>query len=189
MLIQNKEDLLLLFQTDGWIMDILKTVKTLELPDWWVCAGFVRSKIWDTLHGYRERTPLADVDVIFFDPAEVDEGYEKELELRLQQLAPTIPWSVKNEARMHLVNDIPPYTSSEDAISKFPETATGLGLKLDVWDQVIVTTPWGLEDVLEMNIKPTPLFQSSPELAAIYEKRIVQKNLKSKWPQVTVFHT
>ncbi len=30
-------------------MEILETANSLNLPDWWICAGFVRSKIWDTL--------------------------------------------------------------------------------------------------------------------------------------------
>ena len=37
----------------------------------------------------------------------------------------------KNQARMHVVNNMLPYSSSVDAISKFPETATALGVTLD----------------------------------------------------------
>lgn len=170
-------------------MDILRAAKSLELPDWWVCAGFVRSKIWDTLHGFTERTPLPDVDLIYFDATNKSETIEKEFEIQLKQIIPYIPWSVKNQARMHVINNLPPYLSSVDAISKFPETATALGLKLDDQDKVILAAPCGIDDVLKMMIKPTPYFSKGQELAAIYEKRIVQKNLKAKWNKVTVFHT
>ena len=40
------------------MMDLLKGAKSLNLPDWWICAGFVRSKIWDVLHGFDERTTI-----------------------------------------------------------------------------------------------------------------------------------
>lgn len=171
---------------DDWMMEILRNVKSLNLPDWWVCAGFVRSKIWDTLHDFTERTPLSDVDVVYFDRSNLDEKIEKELEQKLKRLNPLIPWSVKNEARMHLANHIPPYSCSEDAISKFPETATALGLALDEQNHVVLTAPCGIHDVLNMRIKPTPFFSETQERAKIYEKRIVEKNWTSVWSKVTV---
>ena len=129
-----------------------------------------------------------DVDVIYYDPAHIDEDYEKKLENELKSLMPEIPWSVKNQARMHVVNQIPPYTSSEDAISKFPETATALGVKLDKEDKLVLTAPCGLEDVLHMEIKPTPFFTETKERAAIYEERLTKKNWAAKWPKVKVHH-
>jgi len=41
--LKTEEDILKLISEDDWMMDILITVKSLNLPDWWVCAGFVRS--------------------------------------------------------------------------------------------------------------------------------------------------
>jgi uncharacterized protein len=187
-LLDNKEDILQLVRADVWMMDVLMAAKSLKLSDWWVCAGFVRSKIWDTLHGFTERTPLVDVDVIYFDSSDKDEEIEKRLQIRLNEIMPYIPWSVKNQARMHVVNNIPPYLSSIDAISKFPETATALGLKLDDQDKLILAAPWGVEDVLQMTIKPTPYFLECNDRISIYEKRITQKNLKSKWSKTRVFH-
>lgn len=127
MMIQNEKEIIQLIKEDEWMMDILRAVKSLHLPDWWVCAGFVRSKICDVLHGFKERTPISDIDVFYYDDGNTDELEEKKLEMRLRNILPDIPWSVKNEARMHVVNGIPPYSSSIDAISKFPETATSLG--------------------------------------------------------------
>lgn len=187
-MIRSKEDIIRLISADEWMMDILRAAKSLLLPDWWVCAGFVRSKIWDTLHGFTERTALSDIDLIFFDALNTSEAVEKQYEIQLKQIIPYIPWSVKNQARMHLVNNIPPYMSSVDAISKFPETATALGLKLDDQDNVVLTAPCGIDDVLEMIIKPTPYFSECKDRAAIYEKRIVQKNFKDKWSMVTILN-
>lgn len=74
-----------------------------------------------------------------------DDAWMKQLEQKLKGMNPDIPWSVKNEARMHIVNNIPPYTSSVDAISKFPETATALGLALDERNDVVLAAPCGIE--------------------------------------------
>ncbi|RYL92560.1 nucleotidyltransferase family protein [Sporolactobacillus sp. THM7-4] len=170
------------------MMQILKSAKTLNLPDWWICAGFVRSKIWDTLHSFKERTPIPDIDVIYFDPTNIDELEEKKLEEILNVIMPDTPWSVKNEARMHIKSNMPPYSSSVDAISKFPETATALGVKLDEKDNVILTAPYGISDVVNLKVKPTPFFTQTKERVEIYEERILKKNWKSIWNNLKVYH-
>ncbi len=182
-----EEDVIRIIVEDADMMEILRAARALNLPDWWVCAGFVRSKIWDTLHGFSSRTVLADVDVIYFDDQHMDELVEKKLEEELRTILPDVPWSVKNEARMHMVNNLPPYLSSVDAISKFPETATALGVKLDDDEKVILTAPWGIKDVLHLEVKPTPHFIVNKDLARIYKERIVKKNWQSVWKQVKVF--
>src|SRR5690606_955501 len=161
------------------MMEILHQAKSLELPDWWICAGFVRSKIWDTLHEFTERTPLTDIDVIYFDSNDLKEETEKEYENHLRTLNPTIPWSVKNEARMHIRNNVPPYESSIDAISKFPETATALGIKIDSNNHIILTAPHGIHDVIHLEVRPTPYILENQHVASLFKDRIRKKNWKS----------
>ncbi|MDQ0254077.1 hypothetical protein J2S74_001450 [Evansella vedderi] len=184
-IIENEKDIIQLVENDPWVMKVLLTVRRLELPDWWVCAGFVRSKIWDILHGYETRTPMEDVDVIYFDPSNVNEQEEKKLEQQLGELNPNIPWSVKNQARMHHINGLPPYRSSEEGISKFPETVTALGLKVNVNEEVVLTAPHGIEDVLRMEVHPTPLFKEG-KLKDVYIKRVTTKKWKEAWPMVKI---
>lgn len=184
----NEENIIELITEDKWMMNILKMAKLLDLPDWWICAGFVRSKIWDTLHNFKERTPIPDIDVIYFDPIKVDELMEKKLEQFLKTLMPNIPWSVKNEARMHIKSNMSPFSSSVDAISKFPETATALGVKLNENNNVILTAPYGIYDVVNLEVKPTPYFTKTKERVEIYEERISKKNWKSIWKNLKIYH-
>lgn len=186
--IKTEQDIIKLIQNDTWMMEILQKAKSLQLPDWWVCAGFVRSKIWDILHGYEVRTPTPDIDIIYFDPLHISKSTEKKLENELKSIDSTIPWSVKNQARMHVVNNMPPYSSSVDAISKFPETATALGVTLDEQDNVVLTAPCGIEDVLTLQVKPTPHFLETKARITMYEKRLQKKNWQSKWLNITIFH-
>lgn len=95
MTIQTEQDIIRLIENDEWMMDILQMAKSLELPDWWICAGFVRSKVWDTLHDYEIRTATPDIDVIYFDQLHTDEVYEQSLEKALVNMDASIPWSVK----------------------------------------------------------------------------------------------
>ncbi|MUV37756.1 hypothetical protein JNUCC1_01562 [Lentibacillus sp. JNUCC-1] len=186
--LKNEQDILTLIREDDWMMYVLAAAKSLSLPDWWVCAGFIRSKIWDALHGYSERTPIMDIDVIYYDEANIDETEEKRLEQELTNRHPHEPWSVKNEARMHIVNDIPPYASAVDAISKFPETATALGVKLDEHDNLILAAPHGVEDILNLQVRPTEYFTQVKKRAMIYEDRLVKKNWTSNWNMVSIQH-
>jgi hypothetical protein len=184
----NEEKVIALIKKDEWMMEILDTAKSLNLHDWWICAGFVRSKVWDELHDFIVRTTIPDIDLIYYDSTNIDELEEKKLEEKLKFLLPNIPWSVKNEARMHLRNNVPPYSSSVDAISKFPETATALGVKLDEKDNVILTAPCGISDVVNLEVKPTRFFTETKERAEIYEERITKKNWKSTWRNLKVYH-
>lgn len=186
MQLYNESDLLRVVKEDAWMMGILASAASLQLPDWWVCAGFVRSKVWDVQHGYTERTPLQDIDVIYYDRSELRPEADQALEARLKQQHPGIPWSVKNQARMHKVNDLKPYRSSTDAMSKFPETATALGLSLREDGEVILAAPHGLEDVLGLVVRPTPYFTANPHLWPVYEKRIARKNWQSIWTALRV---
>ncbi|MED1089627.1 nucleotidyltransferase family protein [Bacillus paramycoides] len=186
MTIKTEQDIIHFIQNDPWMMNVLQMAKSLQLPDWWVCAGFVRSKIWDTLHNYEVRTATPDIDVIYYDSMQKDEAYEQLLETKLTNMDATIPWSVKNQARMHVVNKMLPYSSSVDAISKFPETATALGVTLDEKNNVILTSPCGIEDVLSLQVKPIPHFLETKERIHMYKKRVIKKNWQSKWPNITI---
>ena len=185
MKIQTEQDIVRLIENDEWMMNVLQIAKSLELPDWWICAGFIRSKIWDTLHNYEAKTTMPDVDVIYYDSLHKDEIYEQSLETKLMNMDAAIPWSVKNQARMHVVNNMPPYSSSVDAISKFPETATSLGVTLDE-NNVILTAPCGIEDVLSLQVRPTAHFLESKERLHMYKNRVIKKNWQSKWPSITI---
>ncbi|MFC0301258.1 nucleotidyltransferase family protein [Virgibacillus soli] len=185
-MLTSQDDIIELIEADEWMMQILHTAKILALPDWWICAGFIRAKVWDTLHQFTKRTPLPDIDVIYFDPTATDERQEKIYEKQLHKLHKGVPWSVKNEARMHRLHQFPPYTSSVDAISKFPETATAIGVKLDAENNLILAAPHGVTDLLQLHLKPTPFFSSTTERLDIYRSRLSKKNWQLTWNNITV---
>ncbi|SDL88799.1 hypothetical protein SAMN05216244_1114 [Sediminibacillus halophilus] len=184
---KTETDIIQLIEEDSWMMDIIHATAKLQLPDWWVCAGFVRAKIWDTMHQFSKRTPLSDIDVIFFDPTQPEEEYEKRLEKQLSFILPGIPWSVKNQARMHKVNSLSPYLSSMDAMANFPETATAIGVKTNQYGDIVISAPHGIKDVLNLEVKPSPRFLSDKELLKIFEQRMKRKEWKRNWHNLTIY--
>lgn len=178
------EEVTLFLENDDELMSLLTTVASLNLPDWWICAGYVRAKIWDDVHGYLVPTPTEDVDVIYFDPSHNNETIEKEYEAQLHALLPNVPWSVKNQARMHLVNQLPPYQSATDALAHFPETVTAIGVSLDAGGRLKLAAPYGVDDLVGLKLRPTPAFANDASHHHIYRARINKKNWQAIWPRL-----
>src|SRR5690606_25751082 len=107
---------------DPWAMDILRIARRLALPDWAIGAGFLRGLVWDRLCGFASRTPLNDIDIVYFDTTDTGRDRENAAEAQLHAWRPDQVWSVRNMARMHLRNGDASYRDTEDAISHWLET-------------------------------------------------------------------
>ena len=149
----------------------------------WIGAGFVRNAVWDHLSGQdTEATPLADLDVVFHDPAIATAEHDARIEAALCTAAPDLPWSVHNQARMHERNGHRPYRDVADALTHWPETATAIAARLGP-KGVEILAPFGVEDVLEMIIRPTPAFRTKPEIPLA---RLEAKGWLTRWPSLRV---
>jgi uncharacterized protein len=168
-----------LIRADKWRMDCLETVKNAELPDWMIVAGFVRNLIWDYLHGRDVYTPLNDVDVVYFDPADVSADTEQRIESHLQTARPAIRWQVRNQARMHLRNGHPPYRNAADAISYYPELATCVGVRLNENDALELIAPHGIEHGWALTIMPNP---KAGYPHSVVRDRAANKHWLDIWP-------
>ena len=172
-----------IIKSDQLLMSILKAVQTLQLNDCWVAAGVIRNKVWDYLHNVQ--TEINDIDVIYFDEYDSSIEAEKALESKLQEIMPNQPWSVKNQARMHKINRIPPYASSSDGVAHFPETPTAIAVRLNN-NKLEILAPYGLNDLFEGLVRPTPPFNENSKLYTIYSNRIQNKNWGSIWNNLIV---
>lgn len=156
----------------------------LGLPDCWIGAGFVRTPVWDRLHGYDRPTPLDDIDVVYFDPACLDPEAEQAQEARLRKALPDLPWSLRNQARMHLRNGDPPYRSTGDALRHWLETPTAVALRLAADGRPELLSPFGLDDLLNLVIRPTP--HARAKRMAAFRERLAAKDWLATWPKVRV---
>jgi hypothetical protein len=161
-------------------LQALAAARALDLPDCWIGAGFVRAAVWDHLHGFALPTPLADIDVVWFDPAGPDRDLDAALERQLSAAAPGLPWSVTNQARMHERNGDRPYRSTSDAIRHWPETATAVAVALSAEGSICLDAPLGIADLLAMIVRPTPHFRE--HRLADYRERQQRKSWPAIWP-------
>lgn len=180
----NEEVILKLIEKDPWMMEVLATASDANLPDWMIGAGFVRNKVWDYLHGYSNKeVPTSDIDLVYFDPAELSEDTEKEIDRRLKEKL-NINWSAKNQARMHLKHGRGvPYKNSEEALSEWVETPTCVAVRLEKDDTLKLFAPHGIDDLVNLVVRPTPSFENDLET---FWNRVKSKNWEKKWPKLVI---
>jgi hypothetical protein len=162
-------------------MQALNIAASCNLPDWWLAAGFVRNLVWDQLHGYAQPTPLNDLDLIYFCTADTSKQRDRQLEHQL--IAQTgQPWSVKNQARMHLRNLDAPYLSAADAMSYWIEIETAVGATLNAQGEICIIAPLGLQPLFELTITLNPKRQKLLD----FQQRICEKKWFELWPKLRV---
>ncbi|QNK89578.1 nucleotidyltransferase family protein [Sporosarcina sp. resist] len=172
-----------IIKNDEYIISILKSVEKLNLNDAWVAAGLIRNKVWDVLHNIN--TPINDIDVIYFDNIDTSWETEKDLEKKLEILIPNQPWTVKNQARMHLKNGFDSYNSSFDGVAHFTEIPTAIAVKI-CNSELKIMAPYGLDDLFKKIVKPTPYYQNNSKLRSIYIERMQEKKWHEIWIDLSV---
>ncbi len=180
-----RQDLLQAIQLNTDLMRILTIICNLGLKDSWLAAGSVRNFIWNLLSDKSPFDHETDVDVIFFDP---DISYEEtvSLEKKLREDFPQYQWELKNQVYMHQHSPhTAPYTSSRDAMSKYPERCTAIGLRLNEDSTLELFAPYGLEDILKFQVHPTPHFLENEDRMKLYQTRLSKKNWQEKWKNLT----
>jgi hypothetical protein len=166
---------------DAIAMEQLRAVRSLDLPDWCIAAGFVRNRVWDHLHGIVPPREPVDIDVIYFDASDVSRESEAAFEQRLGRLLPGPPWQVRNQARMHVWKHVPPHRDTADAMTFWLESVTGIGVRLEVDDALTVIAPLGTDDLLNLRCRPTPYGRIRRHE---YDARVEAKRWRELWPRV-----
>lgn len=150
-----------------------------EVKDWYIAAGFVRNLVWDKLHDAPESI-LADIDVIYWCDVETSIYRDKLIELALTEQA-NLPWSVKNQARMHKKNNHPEYTSCLNAMSYWPEKQTAVAAKLDEEGELIIDSIFGLETIYNLTVNYNPKADES-----VFMSRVASKPWFNQYPRLSL---
>ena len=178
---QNNAQIKKWISQDPIRMQALFDARELGLRDWCLAAGFVRNLAWDKVHGYACATALNDIDLIYFDPNNTSEEAEKGLELRLRASS-DLPWSVKNQARMHTRNSDSSYTSTEDAMSYWVEVETAVGARLNGNDDIELVAPFGVDALFQYTIT----MNSKRPKPEAFVQRTQRKRWLEIWPKLVI---
>ena len=168
------------------IESVLSRAGEIDLADGHLCAGCIAQTVWNHGTGRPPDHGIRDLDLIYYDPADLTESGEASAAARIAGLLADIPAAidVKNEARVHLWYEsrfgipIAPYGSVAEAVDSFPTTATAVAIALRDGDSRIVA-PFGLGDLLGLVVRPNKRQIDRP----VYEAKVPR--WRRLWPELT----
>ena len=169
-------------------MRVLRVTRDLGLPNWCIGAGALRNAVWDSLHAYAKPSLPGDIDVAYFDAADLSRDRDRDLDRLLASLEPAFKWEVTNQAGVHLwfeqvfAHAVEPLCSIEEAVASWPETATSVAVRLDRNGTIHVIAPLGLADLFHMVVRRNPRRVS----VETYRQRVAAKRYSDRWPLVQI---
>lgn len=182
-----EQRLIALVRSSSELMAALSAARSLGLDSWCIGAGAVRTLVWDALHGHAIPTPLADVDLVYYDPGAPPQR-DAQLEARLRMAMPSLAWEVTNQAHVHtwfmreFDREVAPLLSLEDGVATWPEYATCVGVSLEADGAIRVIAPHGLEDLFALRVRHNPARADIDT----YRRRVASKRFAQRWPQLVI---
>jgi uncharacterized protein len=170
------------------LMQVLETIRALDLPDWLVFSGAVYQRVLNHLTGRPADHGVRDYDVGYFDPSDISYDAE-DIVIRRVAAAFAEPLrsrvEVRNQARVHLWFEAhfgEPYTalsSTAEAITRFASPMFALGVRLDASGALHIDAPFGLADLFDLRLRPNPArpTENFPRIAA---------GVTARWPELRV---
>jgi len=174
-------------RAEPWFLRALRAVAASGLPDAWIGAGVIRDVVWGQLHDGFDPAGVRDIDVAFFDPADLGGERDATAQQTLARLA-ALPWEASNQAAVHTWYQahfggppVPPLRSVHEAVATWPETATCVAVRLAAAG-LEVCAPHGLGDLLG------GVWQVNPGrvTAEVSRARLARQQVSIRWPRVRV---
>jgi hypothetical protein len=151
------------------LMQVLETVRGLDLPDWLIFSGAIYQRVLNHLTGRDPDYGIKDYDLAYFDP---DTSYEAEDAVIKRVAAAFQPplrdmLEVRNQARVHLwfegkfKEPYAPLTCSAEALRRFTTVAFSVGARLEASGGVTIVAPFGLHDLFALRLRKNPIRETN----------------------------
>ena len=173
---------------DFLLMQVLQELREIDLPDWLLVSGAIYNLVWNELTGRAPHYGVNDIDVTYFDDADL--SYEAE-DVVIQRLAQRfadlpLPVQVRNQARVHLWfpekfgQPFTPLTSSAEMLGRYASKTHAVGARLNADDSLSIQAPFGLDDMFSFRIVPNKVLDNRPA----HETKGARA--KAVWPEITL---
>nr|WP_316629838.1 nucleotidyltransferase family protein [uncultured Brevundimonas sp.] len=176
-------------RADPGLMHVLTTVRELDLLDWRLVSGAVYQAVWNVQTGRPAGYGVKDYDLAYFDGSdlsyEAEDGVIKRVAAAFDE-----PFrsrvEVRNQARVHLWHSAKfggsysALTNTDEALTRFVAPCFAVGVRLEKDDEITVAAPFGLADVFDLTIRPTPDRPVANDWDRIIDKA------KARWPELTI---
>lgn len=166
---------------------ILDRWQRLALPDGWLVAGCLFQTVWNLQHGQPPAARIKDYDLFYFDPDDLSEAAERQVQARAEAVCADLGIEVeaKNQARVHRWYEAhfgfpyPPLRSAAEGIDRFLVRATCVGVRPgpEGWQ---VHAPHGLDALYAGRLEPNPLTARG----TLFEDKV--RSYRARWPGLSV---
>jgi hypothetical protein len=170
------------------LMQVLEGLREAGFPQSLLVAGAIYNQVWNSLTGRPPLTGVNDLDVFYFDDADL--SYEAEdrvimaLEQRFSHLP--LPVQVRNQARVHLWfgqkfgHPVSPLGSSLESLTRYASKTHAVGAWLEADGAMGIYAPFGLDPIFSFRVEPNHVLENR---RAHEEKGARAKTI---WPELTV---
>jgi uncharacterized protein len=174
-------------RAEPWLVRALAAVAASGLPGAWIGAGVIRDVVWGQLHDGFDPAGVRDIDVVYFDPADLSPARDQDA-LRVLAEAAGLPWEATNQAAVHTWYHeyfggapVAPFASVHEAVATWPELATCVAVRMTAAG-LQVCAPHGLADLLTGVWRVNPV-RVTPEVS---RARLARQQVAVRWPEVRV---
>lgn len=170
------------------LMQVMRTARRLDLPDWLIFSGAVYQRVVNHLTGRDPDYGIRDYDLGYHDPADL--SYEAEDRVIQRTAAAFKPplremVEVRNQARVHLWFEdkfgeaYAPLACTAEALSRFTTTTFAVGARLEADDRITIVAPFGLDDLFALRLRPNPIRKTNGFARTAEAAR-------QRWPELTL---
>jgi hypothetical protein len=173
------EDLLDRSPVHRTVLEAVRDVEAQVGTPVYICGGFIRNLVWDTLHGYVVPTAADDIDVVYISAN--DDVVADKILAGLRDKLPNVPWTVRNLATIKPKHGTGSYVDLKSALCEFPETASAIAVHVTNTGQIDVIAPFGTGDLFSGVVRAT-----RPDFLPRVLERAAEKSWLTTWPKLQI---
>ncbi|MEE4011268.1 nucleotidyltransferase family protein [Roseibium sp. FZY0029] len=170
------------------VMEILTTLRDLDLPDAWLVSGGIYQTVWNVLTNRPMLHGIKDFDIIYFDGQDLSYEAEDAVIGKVNEALPE--WvsllEVRNQARVHLWyqqrfrRPYRPLDCAMDSLVTYASRTHAVAARLTKDGRMVLHAPFGLANLFGMRLVPN---YTQPNAETYVEKA---ERMKALWPELTV---
>lgn len=177
-----------IIRESGLLMSALERLRSLALPDGWIVAGAIYDTVWNALTGRDPLHGINDVDIFYFDDADLSWEAEDRVIRQGEPVFADLPVraEIRNQARVHLWFEDHygqarvPLSSCRESIEQFASKTHSVGARLKDDDTIEIFAPYGLDTIFSFRLVPNRLLDNRLNYAKKSERH------RQTWPELQV---
>ena len=185
---EQRAELERIIRSSPLLMEVLEGLRADRLPDSLLVAGAIYNLVWNRLTGRPDLNGINDIDVFYFDAADL--SYEAEdrviqrLGTRFAHLP--LPVQIRNQARVHLWfpqkfgMPFEPLRSSGEMLGRYASKTHAVAARLEDDDSLTFVAPFGLDEIFSFRVTPNRVLDNRRAHDAKGARA------KAVWPEITV---